>query len=213
MDRLRHFKFNSFDAHSNIALTSNNQNLSYSSKINCEYYLPNDFNKVIKTKQITNNNIFSMTHINIRSLNNKHDSLKQLLNSLYLPFRIIGLTETCLNDTNDNLFKLDNYDFVNKNRTSKNGGGVEIYIIEDMKYKLRNDLNINDENIMEYVFVEIITAKKKNIVVGVIYRPPNSKFNLFENEINNILSKIDKENKICYLMGDFNIDLLKIRIL
>ena len=24
-----------------------------------------------------------------------------------------------------------------------------------------------------------------------------------------ILSKIDKENKICYLMGDFNIDLLK----
>ena len=28
-------------------------------------------------------------------------------------------------------------------------------------------------------------------------------------KINQILSKIDKENKICYLMGDFNIDLLK----
>ena len=79
-----------------------------------------------------------------------------------------------------------------------------------MNFKLRRDLNINDENIMESTFVEIIIPNKKNIVIGVIYRPPNSKFNLFENEINKILSKIDKENKICYLMGDFNIiDLLK----
>ena len=27
--------------------------------------------------------------------------------------------------------------------------------------------------------------------------------------MNVLLNKIDKENKICYLMGDFNIDLLK----
>ena len=78
-----------------------------------------------------------------------------------------------------------------------------------MNFKLRRDLIVNDENIMESTFVEIIPSNKKNIVIGVIYRPPNSKFNLFENEINQILSKIDKENKICYLMGDFNIDLLK----
>jgi hypothetical protein len=43
----------------------------------------------------------------------------------------------------------------------------------------------------------------------VIYRPANNKIELFENAIDNILSKIGKENKICYLMGDFNIDLLK----
>jgi hypothetical protein len=43
----------------------------------------------------------------------------------------------------------------------------------------------------------------------VIYRPPNNKIELFENAIDNI-SKIGKENKICYLMGDFNIDLVKV---
>ena len=210
MDRLSHLKFNPFDADSNIALTSNNENLNYSAKINCEYYLPNDFSRLMKTANIANDNIFSMTHLNIRSLYNKLDSLKQLLNSLYLPFQIIGLTETWLNDTNDDIFKLDNYDFVNANyRTSRNGGGVGIYITKDMNFKLRRDLIINDENIMESTFVEIITSNKKNIVIGVIYGPPHSKFNLFENEINQILSKIDKENKICYLMGDFNIDLLK----
>lgn len=78
-----------------------------------------------------------------------------------------------------------------------------------IQYKIRRDLNINDENIIESAFIEIINPQKKNIIIGVIYRPPNSNFNLFENEINKILSKTDKENKICYLMGDFNIDLLK----
>ena len=189
MDRLSRLKFNPFDAHSNIALTSNNENLNYSTKINCEYYLPNDFSCLMKTANIANDNIFSITHLNIRSLNNKLNSLKQLLNSLYLPFQIIGLTETWLNDTNDDIFELDNYDFVNANRTSRNGGGVGIYITKDMNFKLRRDLNINDENIMASTFVEIITPNKTNIVIGVIYRPPNSKFDLFENEINQILSK------------------------
>mgnify|MGYP002804047169 FL=1 len=192
MDRLSHLKFNPFDADSNIALTSNNENLNYSTKINCDYYLPNDFSRLMKTANIANDNIFSITHLNIRSLNNKLNSLKKLLNSLNLPFQIIGLTETWLNDTNDDSFKLDNYDFVNANRTSRNGGGVGIYITKDMNFKLRRDLNTNDENIMESTFVEIITPNKKNIVIGVIYRPPNSKFDLFENEINQISSKIDK---------------------
>jgi hypothetical protein len=54
-----------------------------------------------------------------------------------------------------------------------------------------------------------VTAVGKNIIGGVIYRPPNSKYDLFENKMNQILGKIDQENKICYLMGDFNIGLLK----
>jgi hypothetical protein len=206
MDRLRHLKFNPFETDRNIALTEHNGNMNNLSKISCEYYLPNDFNKQVKKEDFDK---FSMMHLNIRSLNNKFDTFKQLLNSLIIPFHIIGITETWLNGNNDDLFKLDNYDFVNVNRANRIGGGVGIYISNEIKYKIRSDLIINDENIIESVFIEIITHKKKNIIIGVIYRPPNSKYDLFENEINKILSKIDKENKICYLMGHFNIDLLK----
>jgi hypothetical protein len=39
---------------------------------------------------------------------------------------------------------------------------------------------------------------------------PNNKIDLFENLMSRILGKVDKENKIGYLMGDFNIDLLKL---
>ena len=58
MDRLRQLKSNPFDTDSNIALTENNANLNHSSKINCEYYLPNDFKKVLKTKTFTSNIIY-----------------------------------------------------------------------------------------------------------------------------------------------------------
>ena len=130
------------------------------------------------------------------------------MNSFNISFQVIGLTETWLNDANDDIFKLENYNFVNVNRSNKNGG-VGIYISNQMKYKLRTDLNLNYENSIESVFIEIITAAGKIIIIGVIYRPPNNKLDEFENNINQILSKIDKENKLCCLMGDFNIDLLK----
>ena len=35
---------------------------------------------------------------------------------------------------------------------------------------------------MEAIFIEIINDKSKNIIVGAIYRPPNNRFNDFENE-------------------------------
>ena len=49
----------------------------------------------------------------------------------------------------------------------------------------------------------------KNIIIGVIYRPPNNNFDTFKNTINEILEKIDNENELSYLMEDYNIDLLK----
>ena len=48
----------------------------------------------------------------------------------------------------------------------------------------------------------------KNIVIGVIYRSPNTKINYFNDELANVLEQIRQENKIVYLMGDYNINLL-----
>ena len=46
-------------------------------------------------------------------------------------------------------------------------------------------------------------------LLGHRNRAPNNKFEIFENAINTILYKVERENKICYLAGDYNIDLLK----
>ena len=53
---------------------------------------------------------------------------------------------------------------------------------------------------------------KKNLIIGCIYRHPSS--NLTVDQFNNdyiepLLQKISVEDKICSIMGDFNINLLK----
>ena len=153
---------------------------------------------------------FSLIHLNIRSITNKFDHFKELLDSLDTEFKIIGLSETWLNDnTNDAGFDLPTCNYVGTNRTNKKGAGVGIYTAKQLKYKIRKDLNTNIEETIESVFIEISISAGKNIIVGVIYRPPNNKIEIFQNALNEIIEKIDKENKISYFMGDFNIDMLK----
>ena len=52
--------------------------------------------------------------------------------------------------------------------------------------------------------------KEKNIVIGVIYRPPNTDISHFIEIIKDIMEKIKNENKICYLVGDYNINLINV---
>ena len=46
-------------------------------------------------------------------------------------------------------------------------------------------------------------------MIGVLYRPPNSKLHEFEDKLENLLGKITQEYKLFYVMGDFNTDMLK----
>lgn len=63
-------------------------------------------------------------------------------------------------------------------------------------------------NHMVSIFIEIVNKKGKNIVIGVIYRPPKSDVREFLKDFNSIMNKTNIENKECYLLGDFNINLL-----
>ena len=48
----------------------------------------------------------------------------------------------------------------------------------------------------------------RNVLIGVIYRPPNQDILLFNEKLNNIMNDVRMENKICYLLGDYNINIL-----
>ena len=45
--------------------------------------------------------------------------------------------------------------------------------------------------------MEINRPKEKNIIVGVVYRPPNQNLQDFMNNLDSLLTSISKENKIC----------------
>ncbi|EDO36449.1 predicted protein [Nematostella vectensis] len=126
-------------------------------------------------------------------------------------FSIIALTETWLKDNKDEIPELQGYKTLSQNRREKDGGGIALFIKDHIMFKIRTDLNaikINQDT-SEILFIEVTCRHSPNIIVGVIYRPPDNNYNQFEQSLNNILQQLDKEKKPCYLMGDFNLDLLK----
>ena len=50
--------------------------------------------------------------------------------------------------------------------------------------------------------MEINRPKEKNIIVGVVCRPPNQELQDLMNSLELLLASISKENKICYVVGD-----------
>lgn len=70
------------------------------------------------------------------------------------------------------------------------------------------DLRFDTSDTTDSLFVEVLVPKGKNIIIGVIYRPPNRNLQSFVTNFNEVIDKIGKENKQCYIMGDFNINLM-----
>ena len=114
-----------------------------------------------------------------------------------------------LTDCTAELVNITGYNFVSNHRKSKTGGGVGIYLQNDLQYKLPNECKLSDRETVESLFVEITVPNGKNIIFGSVYRPPNQNTALFLDKFNDILSRISKDNKQCYVMGDFNLDLLQ----
>ena len=62
---------------------------------------------------------------------------------------------------------------------------------------------------MPSVFVEIVNSNSRNIIVGNVYRAHRTDIDLFNSDLSRCLDIISATNKICYICGDFNLDLLK----
>ena len=197
----RHLLRNSdIDPDSNILFDTSNL-LS-----NCIYLTTNEFNKI----SITSNDTFSLFHLNIRSFSKHFENLSEFLSTLNMSFSCIGISETWLHEHNQALYNISGYSFISNVRQHKLGGGVGLFIKTDLQFKLRNDLQSTNSKLYESIFVEIIQNNGKNIIVGCVYKPPDTSVTEFNNSIKIILSKISSENKLSYLIGDFNINFLNV---
>ena len=175
----------------------------------CDYYLENMFNDKIKKSKISNQS-FSVLHMNIRSMQKNLGSLENYLETLDHKFTAIGFSESWLKEYNVDRHVLDGYKAVHKYRPHRSGGGVSIFIQDSLEYFPREDL-CHQNNSIESVFIEIDKnqlGKNRNVIVGVVYRPPNSDINMFNGHISNFLTKIKSERKYVLCLGDYNISLL-----
>jgi len=156
---------------------------------------------------------YSCLHLNIQSLPAKFDSLKELLitlqeNKIHIDF--IMLCETFLTDNNMHLFNIPGYNLVTQNRANLSRGGVALYINANYNYKIRPDISINVEGQFESIFVEARSKTERDIIlVGEIYRIPNSNINDSLQRYEQIINKLANYNNI-FIGTDQNLDYLKV---
>ena len=123
-----------------------------------------------------------------------------------MKFPIVGISETWLDDYH-HFSDIVGYNFLHKPRVTRIGGGVGLYIGENLNYKERPDLAFPVDGSAESLFVEINRTKEKNVILGIIYRPPDSNLNEYLSDLDLVLGKIAKENKLVFLMCHWNLNL------
>ena len=179
--------------------------ISHQSKINSKYYLQESFLKYIAHVKDKEYECISMMHMNIRSIKANIDSFTAYLDTLQFTFKLIGLTETWLDKNNQDLYSIPGYNIISNFRQESKGGGVSVLLHESLVHKERTDLSLMNDTI-ECVFTEVHIGKKA--LIGVIYRPPNSPVQQFNECLKVLLDEIKTSQLPCYLLGDFNINLI-----
>ena len=99
-------------------------------------------------------------------------------------FSVIGLSETWLTPSDTDAFGIAGYNHVAVTRQAKKGGGVSLFISEKLVYSDLKELNVV-EDYLEYVFVKIVHDGNL-IIIGTVYRPPNSNVIDFNDAMKNI---------------------------
>ena len=80
---------------------------------------------------------------------------------------------------------------------------------QNLKYKVRGDLNIYSKSLTESIPTEIMNTKQKNMIIECIYKHPKQGTHDFnENYILPLMDKLSREKKDILIMGDLNINIL-----
>ena len=108
--------------------------------------------------------------LNIRHIMPKLDEIKYVLS--HSKKHILGLCETFLiNEIQDSEIQIPNFNCIRRDRDNRKGGGIVVYIKDNIPFKHRLDLNTCS---LESVWIEIMFPNAKSFLINFIYRPPDS---------------------------------------
>jgi len=184
-------------------------------EISCKYYDENQLINVLNAKKEQ-----TFMSLNNQSLPAKFSELEELIKLLYLNNCEPDII--CLQETwrifDSSLYTLDNYSLEILSRSNNvQGGGVGMYIKNGLRYKILKDVSLFTDKVYESLFVQITESKHK-FIVGSAYRPNskhptltvNEQTNMFLEQFSGQLAHLSSFSCPIYVLGDFNIDLLKV---
>ena len=155
---------------------------------------------------------FVISHLNVRSLiKHMDESFLHLSDD-----DVICFSETWLSlKVDDPLVSRLGYKYIRLDRkTGKKGGGLMMYIKEPLfPYVEKLPNCITSDEMSEELWVILNKPGWKKTIIGLIYRPPSGKADLFIQHMGDMLGTINVDhniaNKDVIVIGDFNIDFAK----
>ena len=135
------------------------------SSLDTNYYIPN---KVKENLENFQQKSFSFLHLNIRSMSKNFESFREFLDSFCFSFSAICLSETWCqpHETSNSNLQIPGYVSLHQTRKNRRRGGLCIFLLESLSYKVRDDLAVNSSAI-ECLYVELFNKNSKNIVLNL----------------------------------------------
>ena len=145
-----------------------------------------------------------IAHLNINSLQNKLDEVKNMLNKSL--FDSLFISETKLDGTtSDSFLQQPGYRTIRRDR-KKGFGGLIAFVREDLPVCRRR--NMEPESV-ESLCLDVMDSRKARFIVCARYRPP--KFCQITDFLSSLTSATElmcESRQEILLIGDFNIDML-----
>ena len=150
--------------------------------------------------KIISNGKLVIGNLNINSIANKFDELKVVVGG---NLDILVITETKLDSTfSTNQFHINGFSKPYRRDRDRNGGGIMIYIREDIPSRKLSPALPND---IETLFIEINLRKYKWLLCGC-YHPPNQADDYFFHNLGLGIDKYSQYDRFL-LAGDFNAEI------
>lgn len=143
----------------------------------------------------------SIFHCNVRSIRKNVNLLVSFLAQQEQLFDIVATTETWLKPGEN--ITIPGYTLISNARASRSrGGGVALFIKSERSSSVLSGVTCSTPFI-ESLFVVL----ESSLIVGVVYRPPNSCVNSFLEKFETIFSSLTHDHKgVIAIVGDINID-------
>ena len=117
--------------------------------------------------------------------------------------KVIGISECRIKTGGPPLssIKMKNYSYEYTPPESSTVGTL-LYIDKNLRYRSRSELTLYKSKEIESSFIEIIEPKKKNIIIGCIYKHSNVSVREFKNDfLKLLLEKLSFQKKESYSNG------------
>ena len=141
----------------------------------------------------------TIAHLNINFLQHKFEPLVNLIQE---KIDILIISETKIDESfSSNQFMIDGYSIPFREDRNSQGGGLLIYVREDIRCKRLKTNNTSGD--IEGIFIEVNIRNSKWFLMGG-YNPNNDSISYFLSRVSKVMDMYLKDCENIILLGDFN---------